>query len=83
MTQGVRRLGSAALDICYVAAGRLDGYWEVTINPWDVAAGGLLAAEAGAQVTNLDGGADYLTPPCSLLAAPPGIYTKMLAVLQE
>ena len=83
MTQGVRRLGSAALDLCYVGAGRLDGYWELTLNPWDVAAGGLVAAEAGAQVTDLDGNADYLTPPCSLLAAPPAIYTKMLAVLRE
>lgn len=83
MTQGVRRLGSAALDLCYVAAGRLDGYWELTLHPWDVAAGGLIAAEAGAQVTGLDGEADYLAPPCSLLAASPAMYAKMLAVLKE
>jgi myo-inositol-1(or 4)-monophosphatase len=82
-TQGVRRLGSAALDLCYVAAGRLDGYWELTLHPWDVAAGGLIAAEAGAQVTGLDGEADYLAPPCSLLAASPALYAKMLAVLRE
>ena len=43
LTQGVRRLGSAALDLCYVAAGRLEGYWELSIKPWDVAAGGLIA----------------------------------------
>ena len=54
-TQGVRRMGSAALDLCYVAAGRFDGYWELTVKPWDVAAGGLVAEEAGAIVTNLDG----------------------------
>jgi myo-inositol-1(or 4)-monophosphatase len=83
LTQGVRRLGSAALDLSYVAAGRLDGYWELSINPWDVAAGGLIASEAGAIVTNLDGQADYITPPCSLLAAPPGLYDKMKAVLDE
>ena len=81
MTQGVRRLGSAALDLCYVAAGRFDGYWELSLKPWDVAAGGLIAAEAGAIVTNLDGQSEYLTPPCSLLAAPPSLYAKMLEIL--
>jgi myo-inositol-1(or 4)-monophosphatase len=80
-TQGVRRLGSAALDLCYVAAGRFDGYWELSLHPWDLAAGALIAAEAGAMVTNLNGHKDILTPPCSLLAAPPGLYPKMLAVL--
>lgn len=83
ISQGVRRLGSAALDLCYVGAGRLDGYWELTLNPWDVAAGGLVASEAGALVTNLNGEADYLSPPCSLLAAPPVIHAEMLAVLRS
>ena len=83
MTQGVRRLGSAALDLCYVAAGRFDGYWELSLKPWDLAAGGLIAAEAGAIVTNLTGQSDYLTPPCSLLAAPPSLHEKMLVVLSE
>ena len=81
MTQGVRRLGSAALDLCYVAAGRFEGYWELSLKPWDLAAGGLIAAEAGAIVTNLDGQGDYLVPPCSLLAAPPGLHPKMLEIL--
>jgi myo-inositol-1(or 4)-monophosphatase len=81
MTQGVRRLGSAALDLSYVAAGRFEGYWELSLNPWDVAAGGLIAAEAGATVTNLDGQSEYLTPPCSLLAAPPDMHAKMLEIL--
>jgi len=81
MTQGVRRLGSAALDLCYVAAGRFDGYWELSLNPWDLAAGGLIAAEAGAVVTNLDGQSEHLTPPCSLLAAPPSLHAKMLEIL--
>jgi myo-inositol-1(or 4)-monophosphatase len=82
ITQGVRRFGSAALDLCYVGAGRFDGYWELSLNPWDVAAGGLVAAEAGAVITNLDGQDDYLTPPCSLLAAAPGLHGKMLEILR-
>lgn len=82
-TQGVRRLGSAALDLCYVAAGRLDGYWEMKLNAWDIAAGGLIAAEAGAQVTDLTGLPDYLKPPYSILAANEALHAQMLAVLQE
>jgi len=81
MTQGVRRLGSAALDLCYVAAGRFEGYWELSLKPWDLAAGGLIAFEAGAVVTNLDGGGEFLIPPCSLLAAPPVLHGKMLEIL--
>ncbi|HEY4611813.1 MAG TPA: inositol monophosphatase family protein [Bacteroidota bacterium] len=53
--QAVRRLGSAALDICYVAAGRFDGYWENSLNPWDMAAGVLLVQEAGGWVTDFRG----------------------------
>jgi myo-inositol-1(or 4)-monophosphatase len=52
----VRRLGSAALDIAYVAAGRMDGFWEQGLNAWDIAAGVLLVQEAGGRVTGLDGG---------------------------
>lgn len=81
-SHGVRRLGSAALDLCYVAAGRFDGYWEIRLKPWDVAAGGLIAAEAGAKVTNLQGGDDYLSPPQSILAANAALHAQMLAVLQ-
>ena len=51
-SQGVRRLGSAALDICYVACGRFDGFWEQNLEPWDMAAGAIIAAEAGGMVTN-------------------------------
>lgn len=54
-TQGCRRDGSAALNICYVAAGRLDGYWERPVQPWDKTAACLIAAEAGAKVTGLTG----------------------------
>ncbi len=83
MTQGVRRLGSAALDLCYVAAGRLEGYWELFISSWDVAAGGLIAEQAGARVTRLDGGPEHLQPPCSMIAAPPAIHAHMLEVLHR
>jgi myo-inositol-1(or 4)-monophosphatase len=55
-TQGVRRSGAAALDLAYVAAGRLDGFWEPGLKPWDVAAGSLLVEQAGGKVTNLRGG---------------------------
>ncbi len=77
-SQGVRRLGSAALDLCYVAAGRFDGYWEMRLSPWDLAAGALIALEAGAKVSDLKGGQDYLQPPYSILAAAPGIHAQML-----
>ncbi len=56
-TQGVRRTGSAALDLCYVACGRVDAFWEFGLRPWDIAAGALIVAEAGGRVTNLDGSA--------------------------
>lgn len=54
ITQGVRRSGSAALDLAYVAAGRLDGYWERGLKPWDIAAGALLITEAGGRISNYD-----------------------------
>jgi myo-inositol-1(or 4)-monophosphatase len=82
-SQGVRRLGSAALDLCYIAAGRLDGYWETVLFAYDMAAGALIAEEAGAMVTDLYGGADYLASPQSVLAANAVIHGQMLAVLQE
>ena len=82
-SQGVRRLGSAAMDLCYVACGRLDGFWELRLNPWDVAAGGLIAREAGAVVTNLAGQEDFISPPQSILAANPTIHALMLRDLQK
>jgi len=83
LTQGVRRLGSAALDLVYVGAGRFDGFWELSLKPWDVAAGGLICEEAGAQVTNIDGGADYISPPQSILATTPGVHARMLEELRK
>lgn len=55
-THGVRRDGSAALDLCFVACGRLDGFWEMKLAPWDIGAGSLIVEEAGGCVTNLSGG---------------------------
>ena len=83
LSQGVRRLGSAALDLCYVAAGRFEGFWEMALNPWDVAAGGLIAEEAGARVTSVTGDADYISSPQSVLASTPGIYPRMLEELNK
>ncbi|PKN98091.1 MAG: inositol monophosphatase [Chloroflexi bacterium HGW-Chloroflexi-4] len=82
ITQGVRRLGSAAIDICYVACGRLDGYWEEKINSWDIAAGSLISQEAGATVTDLHGDPDYFKPPYGLVSSAPGIHSNLLKNLQ-
>ena len=62
-THGVRRAGSAALDLAYVASGRLDAFWEFGLNPWDMAAGALLVTEAGGALTDMHGGTHTLTGP--------------------
>ena len=83
-SQGVRRLGSAALDLAYVACGRFDGFWELDLKPWDLAAGALIAAEAGAVVTPVfHSQASLLTPPCSVIAANPAIHAQMAARLRS
>ncbi len=82
-SQGVRRLGSAALDLSYVAAGRLDGYWEIKLSPWDLAAGILIVEEAGGVVTDLVGDPNVMHSPYSVLAAPPAIHPLLLAALHE
>ena len=76
--RGMRRLGSAALDLCFLAAGRVDGYWEIRLEPWDLAAGMLIAREAGAIVTKRDGDYEMLTKPCSVVAANPVLHAKLL-----
>jgi myo-inositol-1(or 4)-monophosphatase len=81
-SRGVRRLGSAALDLCYLACGRLDGFWELTIQQYDIAAGGLIAEEAGAIVTAVDGVSGYLTPPPSILASTPQVHPQMADVIR-
>lgn len=82
-SRGVRRLGSAALDLCYVAAGRFDGYWEMHVKPWDVAAGVLIAREAGAMVTGAAGEAEPWKKPGSVLAANATLHAQILEVLRQ
>ena len=79
--RAVRRLGSAALDLCYVAAGRFDGFWEQTLKPWDVAAGALIVEEAGGRITGMDG--SRFDPAAAHLVASNGqIHAAMLDVIQ-
>ena len=78
--RAVRRAGAAALDLAYVAAGRLDGYWECKLKPWDVAAGQLLVAEAGGKVTN-HAGEPFSVYDHRILASNGQIHEAMLAVL--
>lgn len=78
--QAVRRCGSAAMDLCYVACGRFDGFWELKLKPWDVAAGALIVAEAGGRVTDLRGAELRLDAP-ETLASNGLIHDAMLEVL--
>ena len=77
----VRRLGSAALDLAYVAAGRFDGYWELRLSPWDLAAGIVLVREAGGAVSRIDGGPDPLLPPPSIVASNGYLHRQLLEAL--
>jgi len=74
---GIRRPGSAALDLAYVAAGRFDGFWEFGLNPWDMAAGVLLVREAGGLVGDLAGGHDFMKNG-NIVAAAPKLFAAML-----
>ena len=76
-TAGIRRPGSAALDLAFVAAGRLDGFWEMDLNIWDIAAGVILVEEAGGLVGDLSGGMDYLKTG-NIVAANPKVFKAML-----
>jgi myo-inositol-1(or 4)-monophosphatase len=80
--RAVRRLGSAAIDLCYVAAGRLDGFWERDLKPWDVAAGALIVAEAGGQVTKMDG-SPFSVREGEILASNGRIHAEMLEVIRR
>ncbi|MBN1267589.1 MAG: inositol monophosphatase [Anaerolineales bacterium] len=79
----IRRLGSAALDLAYVAAGRYDGYWEHRLGPWDAAAGMLVVLEAGGVVTRIDGGEDIFAKPASVLATNGLIHDQAMVVLNS
>ena len=80
--RAVRRLGSAALDLCYVAAGRFDGYWEQHLWPWDVAAGALVVTEAGGIVTGMDG-SEFDPGVAHLVASNGRVHAAMLNVISD
>ncbi len=79
--QGLRRPGSAALDLAYVASGRLDGFFEKGLSPWDIAAGALIVTEAGGIVSNFVGESDYLYKG-DILAGTPKVFGQMVNTLQ-
>ena len=81
VTAGIRRFGSASLDLAYVAAGRFDGFWEHSLQAWDVAAGIVLVREAGGMVTDLRGGAEMLTQG-TVLAANEYLHPQLLKLLK-
>jgi myo-inositol-1(or 4)-monophosphatase len=78
--RAVRRLGSAAIDLCYVAAGRLDGFWEQHLQPWDVSAGALIVEEAGGRITGMDG-TPFDGAAGHLVASNARLHEQMLGVI--
>lgn len=80
ISRAVRRLGSAAIDLCYVAAGRFDGFWEMHLGPWDIAAGALIVEEAGGRVTSTDG-SPFQSRRGNVLASNGHLHAEMLAAL--
>lgn len=81
-SQGIRRLGSAALDLCFVAAGRFDGFWELGLKPWDTAAGELIVREAGGKVTDLTGG-EFKNEVGEIVASNGKVHGEMLKALSS
>jgi len=81
-SRAVRRLGSAALDMCYVAAGRMDGFWEEGLSPWDIAAAALLVEEAGGRVTDLSGG-PFVLRTGQLVASNGLVHDAMLRTIAQ
>ena len=80
-TAGIRRAGAASLDLAYVAAGRLDGFWEAGLSEWDLAAGVLLIQEAGGLVSDMEGGQDFLQRG-DVVCASPKLFKQMLQIIQ-
>jgi len=82
LTQGVRRLGAAAVDICHVADGKIDGFWEYDLYPWDTAAGLLIAQESGCIISNIDGEPYNPSIDKNIVVANPNIYKKLFKELK-
>ncbi len=82
MTQGVRRLGAAAVDLCHVACGKVDGFWEYELHPWDTAAGILLVEEAGGKITKMDG-STYSIFDNQILASNSLIHEDMKRIIND
>ncbi len=80
--QGIRRAGAAALDLCYLAAGRLDGFWEKGLKPWDTAAASLIVEEAGGNITDFSG-RPYTPFVKTILASNTNIHNMMREVLEK
>jgi len=78
----IRRAGSAAIDLAHVACGRCDGFFEIGLSPWDIAAGSLIIQEAGGIVTDFNGGSDYLLTG-NIIAASPGLHGKLLKEVRD
>ncbi len=81
-TAGVRRPGAASLDLAYVAAGRLDGFWELGLKPWDMAAGALMIVEAGGMVADIGGGDDFLRTG-EIVAGAPRVFDALRRALPK
>lgn len=81
-TAGVRRPGAAALDLAYVAAGRFDGFWELNLKPWDIAAGILLIQEAGGLISDFRGGNDFLKTG-NVVGGNPNVFKKLLPIVKK
>ena len=82
VSRAVRRLGSAAVDLCYVAAGRFDGFWEMHLGPWDIAAGALIVEEAGGRVTSTDG-TPFASRRGNVLATNGLLHEQMLGSIRQ
>jgi myo-inositol-1(or 4)-monophosphatase len=78
-TSGIRRPGAASLDLAYVACGRLDGFWEFGLSPWDVAGGALLISEAGGLISDLAGNESYLETG-NVIAGTPKVFAQLLQI---
>jgi myo-inositol-1(or 4)-monophosphatase len=81
-TAGIRRCGSAALDLAYVAAGRFDAFWELNLNEWDIAGGVLLVKEAGGLISDFNGGADFMDSG-NIVCGSPKVFKPILQIVQK